>query len=109
MQLKKEQILQDLKTKLVSRFGDEIHDVILFGSFSNNTQTIDSDFDILIILKNSFNWVTKNKIREICYNVSLENDILIDSKIVSAIDLETKFWGKHPLFTDAIKLGIHAQ
>jgi uncharacterized protein len=109
MQRTKEQILQDLKTKLVSQFGDEIHDVILFGSFSKNTQTIDSDFDILIILKTSFNWITKNKIRDICYDVSLENDILIDSKIVSATDLETKFWGKHPLFTDAIKLGIHAQ
>jgi hypothetical protein len=40
--------------------------------------------------------------------VSLKNDILIDSKIVSAIDLGTKFWGKHPLFKDAIKLEIHS-
>jgi len=108
MERTKEQILQQLKSELIANYADEIQDVILFGSYAKNTQTIDSDFDILIVLKNQFNWITKNKIRDICYDVSLENDILIDSKIVSTVDLNSLFWGKHPLFTDAIKFGIHA-
>ena len=108
MERTKEQILQQLKSELIANYADEIQDVILFGSYAKNTQTIDSDFDILIVLKNQFNWITKNKIRDICYDVSLENDILIDSKIVSTVDLNSLFWGKHHLFTDAIKFGIHA-
>jgi len=37
-----------------------------------------------------------------------KTQILKDLKIISRHDLETKFWGKHPLFTDAIKYRIHA-
>jgi DNA polymerase sigma len=66
MQKTKEQILQDLKSKLALKFDDEIQDVFLFGSFSEKLQLIDSNFDILIILKNSFSGITKSKIRNIC-------------------------------------------
>jgi len=37
-----------------------------------------------------------------------KTQILKDLIILPRHDLETKFWGKHPLFTDAIKYGIHA-
>jgi hypothetical protein len=33
---------------------------------------------------------------------------LIDSKILSKPEIETKFWGKHPLITDALAYGIYA-
>ncbi len=104
----KTQILKDLKFRLKSKLGNDLHDLILFGSYVKSAEKGYSDYDILIILNVSVPWKLKNLIRDICYDVSLDNDIFIDSKIVSRHDLEMKSWGKHPLFTDAIKNGVHA-
>lgn len=108
MNINKYNILSALKSHLVSKYGAEIKDVVLFGSFAKGLQKADSDFDVLIVLRNSFDWNMKDQIREICFDVSLEYDIHIDSKIISESDTEHKFWGKHPLFVDALEYGIHA-
>ena len=100
-------ILKAVKSRLKEELGDDLSKVILFGSRINKKANEFSDFDVLIILNTPVHWTTKNLIRDICYEISLKNDVFIDSKIIYAADLETKFWGKHPLFTDAIKNGIH--
>ncbi|MCK4662860.1 MAG: nucleotidyltransferase domain-containing protein [Bacteroidales bacterium] len=105
---KNRKILNTLKLELQNKFGDKIDDVILFGSQVKNTHNIYSDYDILIILKNKTDWKEKNIIRDICYDISLDFDILIDSKIISLFELKNTFWGKHPLFSNAIDNGIHA-
>ena len=104
----KTQILKDLKFRLKSKLGNDLHDLILFGSYAKSAEKGYSDYDVFIILNVTVPWKLKNLIRDICYDVSLDKEIFIDSKIISRHDLETKFWGKHPLFTDAIKYGIHA-
>ena len=106
---KKNRILQSVKTLLISVFGNRISDVVLFGSQAKNKATKYSDYDILIVTIDVFTWQERDKIRDICYDVSLEYDIIIDSKIISAIEIETKFWGKHPLITDALSYGIYAE
>lgn len=106
--MNKIEILKILKQNLITTLGENIHDVVLFGSQITNEANEFSDFDVLIILKNSFSWKDKNRIRDICYDLSLDNDILIDSKIISLTDMESKVWGQHPLILDAIKNGIHA-
>lgn len=45
MQEKKQQLIRNLKTLLRKHFGDNIKDVILFGSQANNTATEFSDYD----------------------------------------------------------------
>jgi predicted nucleotidyltransferase len=101
------EIIKAVKSRLNEELGDDLNKVILFGSRINQKANEFSDFDVLIILNTPVHWKTKNLIRDICFYISLEHDVLIDSKIIYASDLETKFWGKHPLFTDAIKNGIH--
>ena len=107
--LKKTKILHQLKIRLKNAFGDIIKDVILFGSQARNEETEYSDFDVLIISEKPVTWQEKLEIRNICYDVSLDFDLIIDSKIISKIEIENNFWGKHPLITDAIKFGIHAE
>ena len=46
-----EMILKDIKRTLVARFGILIKDVIMFGSRVKGNYSIDSDYDILVILK----------------------------------------------------------
>jgi len=106
---KKNRILQTIKIRLNSVFNDRIADVVLFGSQAKNTSNRNSDFDILIVTSDLFTWQERGQIRDLCYEVSLDFDILIDSKIISRPEIETKFWGKHPLITDALAYGIHAR
>jgi uncharacterized protein len=101
-------ILKIIRENLFNEFGEKIHDVILFGSRARKQSNPDSDFDILIIIDGSLSWREKNQIRSICFDISLDQDIIIDSKIVSKQEIETSFWGKHPLIVDAIMNGLHA-
>ena len=102
------EILKKVKRLLLATFEERIVNTILFGSQANNSNNLDSDFDILIITKDIFNWKEKSLIRGICFDVSLDFEVLIDSKIISQEEIDTKFWGKHPLISDALKFGIHA-
>lgn len=106
---RKLEILQLLKTGIEKAFPERIKDVVLFGSQAENKENEDSDFDILILTKDIFDWREKGLIRDICYDVSVDFEILIDSKIISQIEVEKNFWGKHPLITDALNFGIYAR
>jgi uncharacterized protein len=106
---KKNKILQDLKIRLNSVFESRISEIVLFGSQAKNSANKNSDFDILIVTTDLFTWQERGLIRDICYEVSIEYNILIDSKIISQLEIETKFWGKHPLITDALNYGIYAR
>ena len=104
----KDKILHQLLTILKAELKAELKEVILFGSYNSGMHTENSDFDVLIVLQNPADWRIKGKIRDLCYEISLKNDILIDSKIISEFELNHKFWGKHPLYTDTLKFGLHA-
>ena len=106
--VKKIEILKKVKTLLDAAFDERILNTILFGSQAKNENTDNSDFDILIVTKDIFNWKEKNIIRDICFDVSLDFEVIIDSKIISQEEIENKFWGKHPLISDALNFGIYA-
>jgi predicted nucleotidyltransferase len=80
---KKNRILQNIKNCLKSVFDNRITDVVLFGSQATNTTNEVSDFDILIVTSDLFTWQERGIIRDLCYEVSLDFDILIDSKIIA--------------------------
>ena len=100
------EILKELKTYLLLNIGSEIESVILFGSQSNNTSKVYSDYDILIILNHKADWKLKRRISDYCFDIELKHDILIDSHIISKRELST-LRGKQPIFQNAIKRGIH--
>ncbi len=100
-------IIKDLKKHLQKQFGDNIKDVILFGSHASNKFTNDSDYDILILLKNRPDWKLKRLISDYCYNIDLKYNIITDIHIISDPELNT-LRGKQPIFYDAIHKGIHA-
>ncbi len=104
---KKTIILQDLKVKLGDLLGKELVNIYLFGSQANNTENPDSDYDILILLKTKNDWKTKDKVIDICYDVDLKHDILIDAHILAEEEL-TSLRGKQPIYLNAIQNGIIA-
>ena len=101
-------IIEELKTALIAHFGEDIIDVILFGSQASGKAHKDSDFDILIVLGNDYTWVDEEKIISVVYSIELKHEIFIDLKLISKRDLFQTIKGKHPLYRDAIYEGIHA-
>src|SRR5665647_1760076 len=72
-------ILSVLKNKLEEAYPNSIESVILFGSQATNTATEFSDYDILIRLKTDYSRSDENRILDICFDVDIEYDILIDA------------------------------
>ena len=100
------QLIKALKTKLQLEFGEKIKDVILFGSRSNGNAEEYSDYDVLIIMSQKPDWNQKRKISDLCYEIELQNEVLIDSHILSEPELQS-LRGKQPIFQRAIRKGIY--
>jgi uncharacterized protein len=99
-------ILLDLKNMLQSRFKDDLEDLILFGSQLSDEKHENSDFDILIILKQKPDWTTHREISDICFEIDLKYGIVTDTHLLGADELHTPR-GKQPIFQNALLKGMH--
>lgn len=95
----KKDALHHFKTILNSYdFGETLY----YGNPNEN-----SDYDVLIVLKNDYNARDENQIYDLCYDMNLKYNIIIDAHLISERELQT-IKGKQPIFTKAIKSGIYA-
>jgi len=101
-------LLHSLKLLLRKHFGDNIQDIILFGSQSNDTATEFSDYDIVIVLKNQYDWKYRKKVNHVIYDLELENDVLFDTHLLSLYEIEHTLKGAEPIYQNAFKQGIYA-
>jgi predicted nucleotidyltransferase len=99
------QAMQELKELLVKTFPDDIERVILFGSRVKGTAEEYSDYDVLIILKHSYDWRFEDKIYDTTWEIDFKHDIFTDVKIISTDELQT-LRGKQPFIQDAIEEGV---
>lgn len=106
--MKKKFFLKELKALLTAHFGEDIKDVILFGSRVTGKAYKDSDYDVLIILNSDYDMEYQDRITAVLYEMELEYDIFIDTKIISATELRRTIKGRHPLYVDALQEGIYA-
>lgn len=108
LMIDKTELLKELKALLLANFGDDIKDVILFGSRVMGEAQEDSDFDVLIILNCDYDWQYRGRITAVIYDMELEHNIFIDTKVISVNELRNTLKGKHPLYSDAIETGVYA-
>ena len=101
-------IIAELKRDLVSQFGDNITDVILFGSQASGKSTEDSDYDILILLANDYDWKYQNLVFDKAFDVGLKFSVLFDLHLLSVNEKDNTLKGKEPIFVNALQKGIHA-
>lgn len=98
-------ILRELKKGLVEIYGDQLKAVYLFGSFARGEGRLpDSDIDVMIVLKGEFDYWEMDKLSSrLVADLSLENDVLISTKLVS----ETRYAeSKMPLYINVRKEGV---
>jgi uncharacterized protein len=100
-------ILSELKKHLIMNYGDTVEDIVLFGSHARGDSDSFSDYDVLIILKNDYTGKDENNIYDLCYDINLKYEILLDVHIISKNELKS-LRGKQPIFTNALKSGIYA-
>jgi len=101
------QILSELKRKIQECYPNKIQNVILFGSQAIQKQHEFSDYDILILFNTVYSSNDENTILDICYDIDLKYDILIDAHLISTDELDSRR-GKQPIFVNALKNGIYA-
>jgi predicted nucleotidyltransferase len=100
-------ILKDLKQYLQKEFNNSVKEIILFGSQVKSNSNENSDYDVLIILDSDYTPLDENKIYELCYDIDLKYNIIIDVHLISSREIST-IRGKQPIFTNAIKTGLYA-
>jgi predicted nucleotidyltransferase len=101
-------ILKELKRDLVSNFGDDINDVILFGSQASGKAVEDSDYDILILLSNDYDWRYQNLLFDKAFDVGLKYQVLFDLHLLSSNERDHSLKGKEPIIIHALEKGIYA-
>ncbi|MFH1160239.1 MAG: nucleotidyltransferase domain-containing protein [bacterium] len=101
-------ILKELKIALLAQFGENIQDVILFGSQASGKASEDSDYDILILIKDDCDWKYQNQVFDKAFDVGLKYQVLFDLYLLSQNERNHTLKGQEPLFINAIEKGIHA-
>lgn len=100
-------MLNDLKMHLKAEYKDALKDIILFGSQATGKAKVNSDYDVLIVLNNSYSAKDENKIFDLCYDIDLKYSILIDAHIISQFEL-TSLRAKQSVIQSALNTGIYA-
>ena len=98
-------ILKELKTLLSMRLNDNLIDIVLFGSQLSGKNNQNSDYDILILVKNNFGWKFEKEISDICYDIDLKYGILTDTHVLSETELAS-LRGRQPIFANAVQRGL---
>lgn len=71
-------IITKTQQGLKTLYGEQLDKIILFGSQARGDATPDSDIDILIVLKNSFNYSQESdRISIFIADLCLEHNVLI--------------------------------
>jgi len=91
MSLKTQKILKELKRELLRIYGRQVDSIILYGSQARGDAREDSDIDVLLVLKDDFNYLEMLKRSDDqVASLSLENDVVISRAFVSKKEYKEK-------------------
>ncbi|NJE25928.1 nucleotidyltransferase domain-containing protein [Thermococcus sp. MV5] len=70
-------LLRELKENLEKVLGDEIEDIILYGSYARGDYSKESDVDILLVVKQKLDLDKYEKINEIVTKLTLKYGVVV--------------------------------
>jgi uncharacterized protein len=84
-------ILKKLKKGLIEIYGEQVDRILLYGSRARGDERPDSDIDILVVLKDDFNYSEMLRLSfDLAASLSLENDVVISRAFVSREQFENR-------------------
>lgn len=101
-------LAKEIKQHLNNSLNNIVSDVVIFGSRVKGKATINSDYDVLIVLNTNYDRKVQKAINDLCYDFDLKYNIFLDTQIISEFELKNSIRGKHPVFKNALKEGLHA-
>jgi len=100
-------IIQEVQKVLKEKFGNKVTKVILYGSRSRGDYKDYSDYDILVIVKEDFDWRFEREVNNALIDIDLKYDIILDVRLISENEMKT-IKGKQPFVLNALIEGIEA-
>ena len=80
--MKQKEVLSQFKEACVRVFGDNLQDIILFGSHARGEATTESDIDVLVILNND-DPGTRRDVYSLVVDTFLKTDVYLSVKVIS--------------------------
>jgi predicted nucleotidyltransferase len=96
--------LERLKQALSRDFG--MVKLILYGSKARGDSDRESDIDVLIVLKDEFDWRTKRAVYDVCFDIGLEYDVLLQPVVYSLTRYNSPLIQATPFYRNVEKEGI---
>lgn len=95
--------LQDIK----ELYGNDLKQVILFGSYARKEQTVDSDIDIFVIVDDRLGSLKKkdNALYDTSYELTLSSGVPVHPMAVSKTQFD-KWKNVYPLYREIQKDGV---
>lgn len=84
-----EKIVRAFAHELVQQFGDQIYEIIWYGSTARDDAEDGADVDVAIICKDD-SLATEDRIWSLAHEFSLEHNVLIDARVIS----HERFYGE---------------
>jgi predicted nucleotidyltransferase len=84
-----EKVVRAFADELVKQLGDQVYEIIWYGSTARGDAEEDSDIDVAVISQHD-DFATEDRIWSIAYKISLEYDTLIDARVIS----HERFYGE---------------
>ncbi|MBN2464093.1 nucleotidyltransferase domain-containing protein [candidate division WOR-3 bacterium] len=93
-----------LKEVLTRDFG--LVKLVLYGSKARGDSHRESDIDVLVVLQDEFDWRTKHAIYDVCFDINLAYDVLLQPIIYSLARYNDPLTRATPLYQNVMEEGV---
>jgi predicted nucleotidyltransferase len=84
------ELIQAFKKLLQKEFGNQLSQVVLFGSCAHGRSAASSDIDIAVILNCIVDWHTKQKVYDLAFEAEGDTGRLLNVTVFSGKEYETR-------------------
>jgi predicted nucleotidyltransferase len=98
------QLVNQVKSHLITIYGEKIREVILYGSHVRGEPTKDSDIDILVLIDNSIDpFEVRRSLSDLLFDILLE-----EGELISVVVLPEDFFENYnyPFMLNVKKEGV---
>jgi predicted nucleotidyltransferase len=97
--------LAELKSRLTDRFGADLLDIRLFGSYARGEADEDSDVDVFVLLRTA-GWPERKAVLDIAGDLFAESGLLISPTVFDLVRHQEWRRQERPLVMDIEREGV---